>query len=463
MRAAQTLLFYASLWVVACTPPPEEASVGRWHVSGGQIRDLLGRAVVMRGVNLSGEHKQKPYLSFHRQQDFNRIRTTWGMNAVRFLISWSAVEPDRGAYDTSYLEQVAQRMDWAEQAGLLVVLDLHQDVYGEGFGGNGAPRWTCNEEHYERFEPTSPWFANYASPEVMACFDRLWTDEGIQGSYAEAWRKIALHLGGRRAIIGFDVINEPHWGSHGVASFERQRLAPFYEKVVLAVRSAAPQWIAFLEPAASRNLGIPTGLTSFPFEDVAYAPHSYDAGAEQGSGFDPSRRAAILKNIAALAEEARALQAALWIGEYGGVAADPGITEYMDAQYDGAGAVAASTIYWQHGKDTGYGLLNPDGTEKEALLEVLVRPYPRRIAGDPLSYSFDERTGVFELTLRADPTVSAPTEIAVPRRVYPSGYSVTCRGQTRPCRTEALDQAVRVDHQDQIAAGQTISIAITPK
>ena len=26
--------------------------------------------------------------------------------------------------------------------GVHVILDMHQDVYGEGFGGNGAPRWT---------------------------------------------------------------------------------------------------------------------------------------------------------------------------------------------------------------------------------------------------------------------------------------------------------------------------------
>jgi len=71
----------------------------------------------------------------------------WELNAVRFLVLWAAVEPERGVYDDAYLDQVAERMAWARQAGLVVVLDLHQDVHGEGFGGDGAPRWTCDKAH----------------------------------------------------------------------------------------------------------------------------------------------------------------------------------------------------------------------------------------------------------------------------------------------------------------------------
>ena len=55
----------------------------------------------------------------------------------------------------------------------------------------------------------------------------------------------------------------------------------------------------------------------------------------------------------------------------------------------GQGTVGASTMYWAYDKSDGYGLLDPAGNEKPVLLGELVRPYPERVAGIPLGYSFD--------------------------------------------------------------------------
>jgi endoglycosylceramidase len=198
--------------------------------------------------------------------------------------------------------------------------------------------------------------------------------------------------------------------------------------VVAAVRAAQPGWVAFLEPSSSRNEGIATGLTAFDFPNVMYAPHSYDQSAEAGNGFDPSHRQMILDNVGALEAEAKALHAGLWIGEYGGVATAPGIADYMTAQYDAAGLVAGSTMYWADDKGDGYALLDSSGNEKPALLGALVRPYPERVAGDPLSYAFDAASSTFTLAYRPDLSSKLPTEIVVPERTYPNGYRVECGG-----------------------------------
>jgi hypothetical protein len=55
-------------------------------------------------------------------------------------------------------------------------------------------------------------------------------------------------------------------------------------------------------------------------------------------------------------------------------------------------------------------------------LEAIVRPYAARIAGEPLSMSFDVRKKRFELRFRHDPEVIEPTEIFVPNYHYPNGY-----------------------------------------
>jgi endoglycosylceramidase len=413
----------------------------RWHVSDGQLRDADGRSVVLRGANVSSAHKSAPYFDFHELADFRIMRDEWGLNSVRFLIEWAAVEPERGTFDDAYLDAVAQRIEWAHTAGLVVIMDMHQDVYGEGFGvGNGAPGWTCDQSHYDAFEPTTPWFANYGNEHVIACYDNLWSSPDVLTEYVEAWRRVAVRLADSPAVIGFDVMNEPYWGSLSPSTFEQDVLGPLYADVVAAVRDVAPGWVAFLEPSASRNLGFATSLEAFAFDDVVYSPHSYDQMAEAGEGFDAARRDAVIGNYDLFRQEAEWLGAALWIGEYGGVAADGGISAYMDAQFDGAAGVGAGTSYWHYSKDGGYGILEADGSEKPELMVALVRPYPERVAGSLDGFDYDETSRVLTVRSTPDATVSATTDIIVPTRVYPNGVAIECGG----CEVHVDDGVARL-------------------
>ena len=403
---------------------PVDPAAGTFHVRDGFVRDPQGRTVILRGVNLAGAHKSPPYFGFHQPDDYVRVSRDWGMNALRFLVVWAAIEPQKGVYDDAYLDAVAQRMDWARDAGLLVVLDMHQDVYGEGFGvGDGAPKWTCDASHYASFVPANPWFLDYASFDVFSCYQGFWNSDDLQRHYAAAWRAVAKRLAAYDdVVVGFDMMNEPF------CAFEAAQLQPLYERVVREVRAEAPRWVAFTEPASSRNLGGHTELAHLAYDGVVYAPHSYDRDAESGNGFDPSHRDALLANVKALADEARGLGAALWIGEYGGSADSPGIAAYMTAQYDAAGAVAAGSMYWDYEKGGGYGLLDANGAEQHALTDVITRPFPERVAGDPIAWSFDATTSTFTMSWHPDAHVTAPTIVSVPARVYPNGYDVACGG-----------------------------------
>ena len=462
MALGATALVGATL-VGACGDPdpaaPDDPPEAR--VSGGFLRDAEGRALLLRGMNLSGAHKAAPYFSFHTLPDYERVRDDWGMNSARFLLTWAAIEPQKGVFDEAYLDALELRMQWAREAGLLVVLDMHQDVYGEGFasgGGDGAPRWTCDEASYASFVPSpSQWYLNYLSPEVTGCYDHFWSSPELRAEYAEAWRRVAERLATYDdVIVGFDPMNEPYWGSFSIGAFEAEVLQPFYEEVVKAVRSERPDWVAFLEPGSSRNLGIPTGLTKFSFGDVVYSPHSYDRDAESGMGFDATRREAVLTNAALLAEEARALGAGLWIGEYGGQADHPGIVDYMTAEYDAFAAVAAGTTYWAYDKGGGYSVLDADGAERPELVGALVRPWPERVAGDPISYSFDPATRTFTLVYRPDRAITAPTIVSVPARVYTSGYAVACGDCASTKSTGRLEITTP-------SSGESVTVTLTPE
>lgn len=408
--------------------PPRSTATGFWHVEGGFIRDPEGRSVIMRGVNASGAAKFKPYLGYEQPDDFARISGRWGFTGIRFLVVWAAIEPTEGNYDEAYLDEIAKRVQWAQDAGLLVVVDMHEDLYGEGFpGGDGAPRWTCDESYYAAYKPRTPWALGYTDVNLIACADHFWHTDSLQDHYVKAWTKVAQKLAPFSAVVGFDPMNEPFWGS-AHAEFEPSILTPLYAKITSAVRAVAPHWLAFVEPSGLRNLGIPTHLPPMPFADVVYAPHSYDSGAESGAGFNPNAHDVMMSNVVALKDDANAIGAAIWIGEYGGYGA--GLQSYMDAEYNGAGQIASGQMYWSDDRGGDYSTLDADGSERATLLDVIVRPFPSRVAGDPISYAFDEPTSTFAFRYRPNTSLTAPTEISVPPRRFPSGYSAHCDGCT---------------------------------
>src|SRR5262249_52217678 len=158
---------------------------------------------------LSGSQKNAPYLGWATEEDYRRVRRDFGMNGARFVMTWAAVEPERGRYDEAYLDGVAERMRWARDAGLAVILDMHEDIYGEGVGFDGAPRWTCDEARYQAFKPAASWYLNALDANVEACVDGLYTDGDLRARFTAMWAHVAARLAGSPAVIGFDVLNEP--------------------------------------------------------------------------------------------------------------------------------------------------------------------------------------------------------------------------------------------------------------
>jgi hypothetical protein len=98
-------------------------------------------------------------------------------------------------------------------------------------------------------------------------------------------------------------------------------------------------------------------------------------------------------------------------------------------------------MYWAYDNSDGYGLLAPDGSEKPLLVDTVVRPYPERVAGDPISYAFDATTATFTLVYVPDRSLQLPTEIVAPARRWPSGYQVECGG----CRWHASGDDIVID------------------
>ena len=117
------------------------------------IRDAQGGQLISRGFNLSGRSKRPPFFpgadtpSGFVEWSADRLTTLKlnGLNTVRFLIIWEALEPMPGQIDSSYISHVLSWVQALEKNGFWVILDMHQDLYSRAFAGigDGAPAWSC--------------------------------------------------------------------------------------------------------------------------------------------------------------------------------------------------------------------------------------------------------------------------------------------------------------------------------
>lgn len=57
-------------------------------------------------------------------------------------------------------------------------------------------------------------------------------------------------------------------------------------------------------------------------------------------------------------------------------------------------------------------------------LSAVVRPYAKKVAGEPLNMRFDPERGIFTFSFRHDDSITEPTELFVPNSQFPAGYRV---------------------------------------
>ncbi|PTU30535.1 glycoside hydrolase family 5 protein [Stenotrophobium rhamnosiphilum] len=255
-------------------------------ISGKRFIDAKGRHVILRGINLGSDCKLPyPDGGTDRPTDFSDHRTVsfvgrpfplaeadehlgrikhWGFNALRFLVTWEAVEHEGpGQYDVEYIEYVREVCLRAQNFGLNLFIDFHQDVWSRMSGGSGAPCWIFEKLglNYQAFNaagavhvmqyrydysnperrqedkyPTMSWPINYRMPVncilwtsffAGATLTPKWIIDGenvqdyLQNKYFGAVRALAQRLSDLDNVMGFDSLNEPGMGWLGEKLSER--------------------------------------------------------------------------------------------------------------------------------------------------------------------------------------------------------------------------------------------------
>ncbi len=437
MRAALTLLALALL--SGCPTDEPERLTYPW------ITDEAGRVLILHGANIDGSAKGTPdHMPVQTEAEIERMVTDWGWNHARFLIFWDGLEPEPGAIDQAYLDLIEERMDHFASIGVHVVLDMHQDVYSAFFCCDGAPEWAIRDDG-EPFELQGQWFLNYFQPAVERAFDNFWlyTDgehPDLQDHYGDVWVAVAERFAGHPAVIGYDLMNEPSPGSMNDViellgtenpdgthpTFVRERLQPFYQRLIDRIRPVDGESWIFVEPAyGAPGNGLPSymGVLTDPRPEgdrLAWYPHLYSVDLEASGSYDLDDNGTVADWERNRAQEYETQPMPMAIGEWGLDQDTENVEAFMADVVAMADRRMAGWAYWDY-RFGGWMPVDADGVERPTM-DLLVRAYPRAVAGTPTSFGFDPDTAAFFLEFDTREGISGATEIYLPARHYPDGW-----------------------------------------
>ena len=333
--------------------------------------DQHGRQVMHRGMNLNNAAKSNPDHLHGMTDDELQLLVDHGVSLVRYLVFWNALEPEQGALDQVYIDSVVEDIGRVTGLGIDVVVDMHQDVYGEGFGHAGMPTWTCAESYYETYDPApGAWWSGYITEEVQACFDGFWADEDLQDAYGDAFGELAASIvaaddGG---VVAFEVMNEPFWGTLENTEFETEILPAFY--ISVASKLPSDRWVV-VEPSVRNNLVGETELVLPNDYPWILGPHFYPTYAEMASGWDGTFRweAEWLEDLVDAAAER---ELPFFLGEFGIFSNEGNEHEYVQQVMETIGKMDGSGAYWSFDRNSSWGPVTASGEAGPGLLGLLI-------------------------------------------------------------------------------------------
>jgi endoglycosylceramidase len=458
------------------------------------VVDHRGRVLILRGQNVISAAKSDPlHVGGVDEDEIAQLSHRYGFNVSRHLIFWEAVEPEPGVYDEAYLDRVGQRLDWYAEHGIYVFLDMHQDLYSQVFGGDGAPAWAVHTDGltFQGIPPGAPWWLAAADPAVQAAFANFWDPSRghpeLQEHYRKMWAHVAKRFHDHPAVLGYDLMNEPTWSlggltetitfartAHETGDWRNPRLITFTQQLIDEIRTVDPDGYLLYEPTSVVNADVDLGggLTGpfpgdlAPLTDprpgpsrLVYAPHLYPVEVHEGVTYSPGNPYVDRWEQLRSTEATRFGGGALFIGEFGANLDD----DEADARYfrdvlDLADRQMAGWAYWSWDKGW-WGIRAGDGSDATHA-DFVVRPYPQVIAGVPQSFSFDTDNRVFRLSYRTRAGVEGPTEIYLATgRHYPEGVNVTISRGTAATKIDVEHEVLLVH----AAPGTTdVEVCVTP-
>ena len=450
---------------------------------GQRFIDSTGREVILHGLNFVNKDKAKGYRYADDSLSIVKMRQ-WGINCIRLGVTWDALEPAPGQINEAYLQQLDERIRWAAQQGIYVLLDMHQDLYSNKYA-NGAPDWATLDEGKPHYANPDAWDDSYfLSAAVQTSFDNFWQNKpapdsiGIQDHLVANWGILAKRYAAVPAVIGFDLMNEPFIGSNvskvlqafvhtlaqGVklseedvmrrwsnekekaylmqrlndtalykqlvagpeqyyAEFERTQLIPYFLKAAAAIRAVNRQQLIFIEPSVSANFGVNTHIAGFLQQGKTFG----------GIAFAPHAYDIVTDTRSVAASSSHRMQiifhrldSVRQVMNVPMLLGEWGAFYATDSSVLPAGDVIVKTLEQLRCGEIYWSYFN--SLDKMDYFPLINRAYPAAVAGTLQEFHYDRQKMNLEIAWENDPDVTAPTIIYFPL----PPYQIKVSGSTGP-------------------------------
>ncbi|KAM3465349.1 hypothetical protein MY5147_003870 [Beauveria neobassiana] len=447
----------------------------------GRTRFFHGTNVVMKEAPWYRPMEWTPGVSTFGEQDVQNLHEL-GVNIVRLGHSWAGAEPVRGEYNQTFLDIMKQQTKLAEEQGIYVLVDVHQDVLAQQLCGHGVPDWFVEKDWITgfrrfpfplKFEPfttdsqgfpspqsqcnTIDWSLSYLTVAVGNAFGRLYNNfDGLGDAFAAYWKKLAAEYVDTSNIVGYNLLNEPWVGDTfadptllipGVA--DRKVLEGLWNRASKQIRTVDNDTLIWFEGA---TLDILSGFNNVPLGDGSKTVHSFHYYRPPQLGPISDTLANRHKDNVRLKTAGVLTELTFWMGD----------DKQMKAMDEAVKASDANMVSW-----LGWAYENLyNGTSGQPYPELqkhYSRAYPAAVAGTPKSFGFDESSGTFKLQFTSDPAIDAPTEIILPASTFPNGYNVQFTPETSLVQHEWDDRTLSLFTSQSLPSGTSISVTITRK
>ncbi len=187
-------------------------------VSSARLIDQAFREMV--GPDVTNQFWKDFKDNYVTRKDINYIKKT-GMNSIRLPFHYKMFTDEDYLglnKDQDGFARIDSLIDWCRDAGLYVILDMH-DAPGGQTGDN-------IDDSYGY-----PW---------------LFSSKESQRQFCEIWKKIAAHYKNEPVVLGYDLLNEPLAPYFEKMDELNKQLEPIYKLAVQAIREVDKNHIVLL-------------------------------------------------------------------------------------------------------------------------------------------------------------------------------------------------------------------------
>lgn len=473
------------------------------------LTDEYNRARFYHGVN--AVYKIFPFIpiSTHFDKDFSLCEEDfanlkkWGLTFIRLHTPWEGIEPIRGQYNYTLLQELKKMVQTAQKYNITILLDAHQDLLSKKFCGEGLPDWAVlhndsfpspvrsqisrdSQGYPEISDCLNLTFAKYYfSDDVGKTFQDLYTNvEGLADSFGAFWRLVASEFKNETNVIGYEILNEPFFADllsnwREIVEFgygDYHFLQPFYRKIHEYIRQVDNESLVFFENIVmAMTVGFTEGPGGVEYNDRQVSSYHVYCGFTPSNVFikygcrlidwfqysGKLKKAAELGFASFLTEFGALYNSTYEVQEIGNVArkAENQFQSWAYWEYKDFHDITTTSLGYQE------SFYRDNGEVQDNKVSQLAVTYVYALCGQPLSADFDRESGVYILEFLPG-TCSKNSEIYISEDYYygQNGFQFSFQGcDAGQCYLRNIEEKYYYEIVIPEQVKQKVTLKISPK